>query len=105
VALGRGDVGAPLRLDLNPWDLLIIFGLGLGVWSLYTLRLKDRPPGLSLLGFVFVCGLIGVLVAAPIAAASAACRSRGCGISPASSTSWCCRRSRRCGCSASAWSA
>jgi drug/metabolite transporter (DMT)-like permease len=72
LVLGRGDLAAPLRLDLNPWDLLII--VGLGIWSVYTLRLRDRPPGLSLLGFVFVCALIGVLVAAPIAAAEIAWR-------------------------------
>lgn len=62
--IGRGDLLALLRLELNPWDLAMLAGMA--VWSLYTIRLKDRPPMLSLVGFVFAAALLGEIITLPV---------------------------------------
>ena len=50
--LAHGDLGSLLRLQFNHGDLMML-GAVL-VWAIYTLRLKERPPSLSLFAFVFV---------------------------------------------------
>ena len=64
--LGHGDLGALVRLDFNPWDLMLL--LGMTIWAFYTIRLKDRPQSVSLIGFVFVAALMGIVIAAPVIA-------------------------------------
>lgn len=64
--LAHGDLGSLLRLQFNHGDLMML-GAVL-VWAIYTLRLKERPPSLSLFAFVFVLALIGELLTLPFAA-------------------------------------
>jgi drug/metabolite transporter (DMT)-like permease len=68
--VSHGDFVALARLDLNPWDLAL-FG-GMVVWAVYTIRLRERPDGLSLPAFVFVAAILGNIVTLPFAAASLA---------------------------------
>jgi drug/metabolite transporter (DMT)-like permease len=63
--LARGDLDALLGLEFNPGDLLLL--VGVAVWAVYTLRLKDRPQSLSLFAYVFVLALIGELLTLPFA--------------------------------------
>jgi drug/metabolite transporter (DMT)-like permease len=70
LVVARGDLGVLARLDLNPWDLAL-FG-GMVVWAVYTIRLRERPEGLSLPAFVFVAAVLGNLVTLPFMLASLA---------------------------------
>lgn len=63
LVVAHGDLGALARLDLNPWDLMMLAGMV--VWAMYTIRLRERPAMLSLPAFVFVAALLGQLVTAP----------------------------------------
>ena len=64
--LAHGDLRALLHLQINPGDLLMLGAMV--TWAIYTLRLKDRPPSLSLFAFVFAQALIGELLTLPFAA-------------------------------------
>lgn len=64
--LVRGQMRALLHLEFNPGDLLML--LAIVTWAIYTLRLKDRPQSLSLPAFMFTLSLIGLVLAAPLAA-------------------------------------
>jgi drug/metabolite transporter (DMT)-like permease len=61
--VGHGDFMQLVRLDVNPWDVLMLAGMF--VWALYTIRLRKRPESLSLPAFLFVAGLIGNVVTLP----------------------------------------
>ncbi len=67
--VSHGDFMQLARLEVNPWDLLMLAGMM--VWALYTIRLRKRPEGLSLPAFLFVGGVLGNLVTLPFIAASA----------------------------------
>ena len=64
--LAHGDLRALLHLQFNHGDLLMLGAMV--IWAIYTLRLKDRPPALSLFAFVFALALIGELITLPLAA-------------------------------------
>jgi drug/metabolite transporter (DMT)-like permease len=64
--LAHGDLRALLHLQFNHGDLLMLGAMV--VWAIYTIRLKDRPPNLSLFAFVFALALIGELLTLPLAA-------------------------------------
>ncbi len=68
--VAHGDPLALLRLDFNPWDLALLAGMF--VWSLYTIRLRERPSGLSLPAFLFVGAALGNAVTGPFMLASLA---------------------------------
>ena len=63
VILSGGSVAALLALSPNRGDLLVI--LSMLLWSLYTIGLRWRPPGLSLLSFLFVIAVVGDLAILP----------------------------------------
>lgn len=64
--LAHGDLAALLRLDFGVGDLMILAGMV--NWSLYTIKLKDRPVSLSLFAFAFLVALIGSVMASPVVA-------------------------------------
>ncbi len=68
--VAHGDPLALLRLDFNPWDLSLLAGML--VWALYTIRLRERPAGLSLPAFLFVGAVLGNAVTAPFMIATLA---------------------------------
>src|SRR5487761_2526342 len=49
--LSRGSLSALLAFRLNAGDLLIV--LSMAMWSLYTIGLRWRPPGMRMLSFLF----------------------------------------------------
>ncbi|MBS0321831.1 MAG: DMT family transporter [Proteobacteria bacterium] len=64
--IARGDVGALARLQFSGADLAIL--LGMGVWSVYTIKLAARTIPLSFPAFCFAAGLIGFALLAPAVA-------------------------------------
>src|SRR5206468_3839844 len=54
---------ALLALSPNRGDVIVIVSMLL--WSLYTIGLRWRPPGLSLLSFLFVIAVVGDLAILP----------------------------------------
>lgn len=62
--LSRGSLQALLTFRLNPGDLFII--LSMLLWSIYTIGLRWRPAGLSLLAFLFVITVVGLATILPL---------------------------------------
>jgi len=69
VILFQGSVERALSLAFNIGDVLIFCGMLL--WSLYTLKLADRPRALSPLALVAVIAGIGVTLTTPLMLAEA----------------------------------
>ncbi|MGH8714279.1 MAG: DMT family transporter [Casimicrobiaceae bacterium] len=61
--IARGNPGALFALTPTAGDLIILIALFL--WGFYAVLLRHRPAGLSALGYVFVTGAIGTLLATP----------------------------------------
>jgi drug/metabolite transporter (DMT)-like permease len=61
--LSHGSLAALLGFSLNTGDLLII--LSMAMWSIYTIGLRFRPPGMHLLSFLLVIACIGDLAILP----------------------------------------
>ena len=61
--LSQGSLEVLAGFRLNGGDLLVI--LSMAMWSLYTILLRRRPPGLDMLSFLFVLAVIGDLVVLP----------------------------------------
>ena len=57
--LSQGSLDALPSFRLNGGDLLVI--LSMAMWSVYTICLRWRPPGLHLLSFLFVLACVGDL--------------------------------------------
>jgi drug/metabolite transporter (DMT)-like permease len=57
VILLRGSLETLVTLQLNAGDLLII--VSMAMWSIYTISLRFRPPGMHVLSFLFVLACIG----------------------------------------------
>jgi drug/metabolite transporter (DMT)-like permease len=55
--LSQGSLATLAMFRLNAGDLLII--LSMAMWSIYTIALRFRPPGMHLLSFLFVIACIG----------------------------------------------
>jgi drug/metabolite transporter (DMT)-like permease len=68
--LAHGDPRALLTLRFSPSDLMLLATTVL--WALYTIRLSERPPTLSVTAFLFVCTVLGLLFLAPFASAEIA---------------------------------
>ena len=64
VILSRGEWSTFATLELNHGDLLVI--LSMLLWSIYTICLRWRPPGLHMLTFLFVIGCIGDAAVFPL---------------------------------------
>lgn len=62
--LSQGSPAALASLRLNVGDLLVI--LSMVVWAVYTICLRWRPPGLSMLTFLFVLACVGDLAVMPL---------------------------------------
>ena len=62
--LCRGHVEVLTSLKLNIGDLLLI--MAMVMWSIYTISLRWRPAGLSMLTFLFVLMVIGDLAILPL---------------------------------------
>jgi drug/metabolite transporter (DMT)-like permease len=61
--VARGHPGALFTLALNVGDLIMLTALF--IWGFYAVLLRYRPADLSPLGYVFVTGVIGTLIATP----------------------------------------
>jgi drug/metabolite transporter (DMT)-like permease len=61
--LTRGSLAALATFSLNGGDVLIV--LSMAMWSVYTICLRYRPPGMHLLSFLFVIACIGDLAILP----------------------------------------
>jgi len=61
--VARGHPKALLATAPNPGDLIMLIALFL--WGFYAVLLRYRPAQLSALGYVFVTGLIGLVIATP----------------------------------------
>ena len=55
--LSGGSLAALAAFRLNGGDLLVI--LSMAMWSAYTILLRWRPPGLTMLSFLFTIAVIG----------------------------------------------
>lgn len=62
--LSRGSLSALLAFRLNAGDLLIV--LSMAMWSLYTIGLRWRPPGMRMLSFLFVIACVGDAAVFPL---------------------------------------
>ena len=62
--LSGGSLAALASFRLNQGDLLVI--LSMAMWSVYTICLRWRPPGLHLLTFLFVLACVGDLAVLPL---------------------------------------
>jgi drug/metabolite transporter (DMT)-like permease len=62
--LSRGSLTALLAFRLNGGDLLIV--LSMAMWSLYTIGLRWRPPGLRMMSFLFVIACVGDAAVFPL---------------------------------------
>lgn len=62
--LSHGSLGTFAALRLNGGDLLII--VSMAMWSIYTIGLRFRPPGMHMLSFLFVIVCIGDLAVLPM---------------------------------------
>jgi drug/metabolite transporter (DMT)-like permease len=58
-----GSLEALASFRLNRGDLLVI--LSMAMWSVYTICLRWRPPGLHMITFLFVLACIGELTVLP----------------------------------------
>jgi drug/metabolite transporter (DMT)-like permease len=61
--VARGHPQALMATAPNPGDLIMLVALFL--WGFYAVLLRYRPAELSALGYVFVTGLIGLVIATP----------------------------------------
>lgn len=61
--VARGHPGALFTLAPNVGDLIMLIALFL--WGFYAVLLRYRPADLSPLGYVFVTGVIGTVIATP----------------------------------------
>jgi drug/metabolite transporter (DMT)-like permease len=68
--LSQGSVERLASFRLNPGDVVVMFSMLL--WSLYTICLRWRPPGLHMLAFLFVIACVGDLAVLPFYLAEAA---------------------------------
>src|SRR6266567_2445672 len=68
--LSRGSLETLATLTLNRGDLLVI--LSMLLWSIYTICLRWKPPGLNMLSFLFVIACIGDSVMLPFYVVEAA---------------------------------
>ncbi len=62
--LSQGSTAVLASLRLNVGDLLVI--LSMAVWAVYTICLRWRPPGLSMLTFLFALACVGDLAVLPL---------------------------------------
>jgi drug/metabolite transporter (DMT)-like permease len=62
--LSGGSLETLAAFRLNAGDLLVI--LSMAMWSIYTICLRWRPGGLSMLSFLFVIAAIGDLCMLPL---------------------------------------
>jgi drug/metabolite transporter (DMT)-like permease len=65
--LSQGRLEVLTSLELNVGDLFLI--LAMMMWSVYTIGLRWRPAGLSMLTFLFTLTAVGDLAALPLFAA------------------------------------
>jgi drug/metabolite transporter (DMT)-like permease len=68
--LSHGSWQELRALELNRGDVLVL--LSMLLWSLYTIGLRWRPPGLSMLSFLFVIAVVGDVAMLPLYLAEAA---------------------------------
>src|SRR5215831_14061373 len=68
--LSQGSVNRLVSFRLNPGDIVVMFSMLL--WSLYTICLRWRPPGLHMLAFLFVIACVGDLAVLPFYLAESA---------------------------------
>jgi drug/metabolite transporter (DMT)-like permease len=61
--LSRGSWEELRRLELNRGDVFVL--LSMLLWSLYTIGLRWRPPGLSMLSFLYSIAVIGTVAMLP----------------------------------------
>jgi drug/metabolite transporter (DMT)-like permease len=61
--VARGHPGSLMATVPNPGDLIMLTALFL--WGFYAVLLRYRPAQLSALGYVFVTGLVGLVIATP----------------------------------------
>ena len=61
--LARGSLGELLAFRLNLGDIFVIVSMLL--WSLYTICLRWRPPGMHTLAFLFVIACVGTMAVLP----------------------------------------
>jgi drug/metabolite transporter (DMT)-like permease len=62
--LSQGSLEVLAAFRLNGGDLLVI--LSMLMWSVYTIALRWRPPGLSTLSFLFALAVVGDLCVLPL---------------------------------------
>src|SRR5215472_14612729 len=68
--LSRGSLERLAEFRLNVGDILVI--LSMLLWSLYTICLRWRPPGLHMLAFLFVIACVGDAAVLPFYLAESA---------------------------------
>jgi drug/metabolite transporter (DMT)-like permease len=61
--ISQGSLERLASFRLNPGDIVVMFSMLL--WSLYTICLRWRPPGLHMLAFLFVIACVGDLAVLP----------------------------------------
>ena len=62
--LSHGSLAMLAAFRLNVGDVLVIAAMAM--WSLYTVLLRRRPPGIHMLSFLFVLAVVGVAVMLPL---------------------------------------
>jgi drug/metabolite transporter (DMT)-like permease len=60
----QGSLSTLLALQLNVGDFYII--LSMAMWSVYTIALRWRPPGLNVMSFLLVVAIIGDACVLPL---------------------------------------
>ncbi len=65
--LTGGDLSVLATLTLNRGDLIVIAGMVF--WAVYTVLLRTRPAELPGLALLACCGVVGLVLLAPLAAA------------------------------------
>ena len=56
----RGDLDTLFALEFNRGDLLIV--VAMIIWALYSIRLRERPAGLSTISFMSFSFIVGMLL-------------------------------------------
>ena len=62
--LSRGSLDTLVAFRLNIGDIFVI--LAMAMWSLYTVLLRRRPPGIDVVSFLFVLVVIGEACMLPL---------------------------------------
>jgi drug/metabolite transporter (DMT)-like permease len=62
--LSKGSLDTLLAFRLNVGDLIIIASMAM--WAAYTIGLRWRPPGISMLSFLLVVAVVGDLCVLPL---------------------------------------